>query len=45
MLGELCAIGILITMLTAIYLVPHWWRFLHRKELHDRVEETTEAPG
>jgi hypothetical protein len=37
-LGELCAIGILITMITAIFLVPHWWRFLHRAELHDRPE-------
>lgn len=35
-LGQLCAIGILITMITAIFLVPHWWRFLHQKELHDR---------
>jgi hypothetical protein len=23
-------------MITAIFLVPHWWRFLHQKELHDR---------
>ncbi len=37
MLGELCAIGILITMVTAIFLVPHWWRALHREELHDRT--------
>ena len=35
-LGQICAIGILITMITAIFLVPHWWRFLHQKELHDR---------
>ena len=35
-LGQLCAIGILITMVTAIFLIPHWWRFLHQKELHDR---------
>ena len=35
-LGQLCVIGILITMITAIFLVPHWWRFLHKKELHDR---------
>ena len=35
-LGEVCAIGILITMFTAIFLLPHWWRFLHRKELYDR---------
>ncbi len=32
MLGELCALGILITMFTAVFLLPHWWRFLHRKE-------------
>jgi predicted RND superfamily exporter protein len=38
-LGQLCAIGILITMITAIFLVPHWWRFLHKKELHDRPSD------
>ena len=38
-LGQLCAIGILITMITAIFLVPHWWRFLHKKELHDRLPD------
>lgn len=37
LLGELCAIGILVTMVTAVFLVPHWWRFLHRDKLHDRV--------
>lgn len=35
-LGQLCSVGILVTMITAIILVPHWWRFLHRQELHDR---------
>jgi predicted RND superfamily exporter protein len=43
MLGELCAIGILITMAVAIYLVPHWWCFLHRKELRERAEEDHSA--
>lgn len=37
LLGELCAIGILVMMITAVFLVPHWWRFLHRDELHDGV--------
>ena len=41
-LGEVCAIGILITMFTAIFLLPHWWRFLHRKELHDRPPQAQE---
>lgn len=41
-LGELCAIGILVTMVTAIVLVPHWWRAVHRDILHDRDEELPE---
>lgn len=32
LIGEICAVGILITMITAIILIPHWWRFLHRGE-------------
>ncbi len=43
-LGELCAIGILITMIAAIFLVPHWWRFLHRSELHDRPMPGRSSP-
>ncbi len=29
-LGLVCAIGMLINMLTAIHLLPHWWRASHR---------------
>jgi predicted RND superfamily exporter protein len=32
-LGEVCALGILGTMLTAVFLLPHWWRFAHRNVL------------
>ena len=31
-LGKVCAIGILITMFTAIFLLPYWRQFLYRKE-------------
>ncbi|NNK01387.1 MAG: MMPL family transporter, partial [Desulfatitalea sp.] len=30
-LGRVCAAGILITALTAVYLLPVWWGALHRK--------------
>lgn len=32
-LGVVCAIGVLATMLTAVFLLPHWWRFAHRHVL------------
>ncbi len=32
-LGFVCGAGILITMLTAVTLLPHWWRWLNRGHL------------
>ncbi len=30
-LGLVCALGIMLNMLAAIWLLPHWWRWTHRR--------------
>lgn len=32
-LGLVCGLGILLNMVAAIWLLPHWWRGLHRKSI------------
>ena len=32
-LGLVCALGIFINMLSAVFLLPHWWRVWHRSEI------------
>ena len=32
-LGRVCAVGILLIMVYAIYFLPVWWLFLHREKL------------
>lgn len=32
-LGLVCALGIMLNMLAAIWLLPHWWRWTHRRLL------------
>ncbi len=29
-LGQVCALGVLINTLAAVFLLPHWWKWLHR---------------
>lgn len=37
-LGQVCSVGILANMLAAMLLLPHWWRFLHRKRINQSVQ-------
>lgn len=36
-LGQLCAAGILINMIVAIWLLPRWWRWLHRHRIDSGI--------
>ena len=36
-LGKVCATGILIVMITSVWLLPHWWSWCHRGDGHGRI--------
>ena len=38
-LGQICGLGILTNMLAALFLLPHWWRIAHRKQIESASNE------
>jgi len=42
-LGQVCALGVLVNMLAAVFLLPHWWSWVHRKEFQTSTAAASKA--